>query len=75
MIERIKITRTYDESYCEDCGSSYEEAYIVDVNGKTYGNTAVACCFGGYGNDLLSVLTEALIDSGITVDYIDEEND
>lgn len=72
MDKHITVTYTTAEHDCDTCGSSYAESYILECNGKTYGEKATAHCFGNTEFTLDQVLTMFLEDNGYTF-YYDSE--
>lgn len=67
--KHITITYTTSEHDCDTCGSSFAESYILECNGKTYGDSACAHCFGNTEFTLDQVLTMFLEDNGYTFYY------
>ena len=70
--KHITITYTTADHDCDTCGSSYAESYILECNGKTYGEKATAHCFGNTEFTLDQVLIMFLEDNGYTF-YYDSE--
>lgn len=60
FLGKLVIYETHDETDCETCGASWEEGYEIDYNGKTYGTSASASCFGSEGCSFYDAL-EALM--------------
>lgn len=70
---KMTIYHTHDETDCETCGASWEEAYEIKFNGGVYGTQASASCFGSKGNTLLGALVEVFSDYGcIDIDAFDD---
>lgn len=73
MSKNIQILFTSDYSDCETCCGTYDDAVQITYNGKTYGRTAVARCFGNEPADYQTVMQEFLVDQGYTIEIIEED--
>ena len=57
----IKIEHTFDESDCEDCGSSWSNGFNVTIDGEPFGDyPAIAHCYNGSNHELENVLKDII---------------
>lgn len=72
-MSKIKIVRSYDDSDCDTCGSSYAEGFEVTVDGEPFGDYApVAHCYGGSDYSIEQVFVDLLEHFGHKVEIGEE---